>query len=49
MCRQVFGGYVRFEACLGVSVVRNAAQVNGIDCSWINNRPEETKLTGKLT
>ncbi|KAK9906458.1 hypothetical protein WJX75_002116 [Coccomyxa subellipsoidea] len=44
---QVFGGYVRFEACLGVSIVRQAAEANGIDCSWIQNRPEQTKLTGR--
>lgn len=46
-CSQVFGGYVRFEACLGVSIVRQAAEANGIDCSWIQNRPEQTKLTGE--
>ena len=45
--RQVFGGYVRFDVYLGVSVVRQAAQVNDIDYSWINSRPTETKLTGE--
>ncbi|BDA46251.1 hypothetical protein COCOBI_08-3430 [Coccomyxa sp. Obi] len=44
---QVFGGYVRFDVYLGVSVVRQAAQINDIDHSWTNNRPEETKLTGR--
>lgn len=38
---------MRFDVHLGVSVVRQAAQINDIDYSWINNRPQETKLTGE--
>lgn len=38
---------MRCDVYLGVSVVRQAAQVNDIDYSWINSRPEETKLTGE--